>query len=499
MFTPPISRSSTSSRSSATAGYGVSSYGPSSPAPSSPSLASSLLSSSLGTSPLTNTLSSSVRRHSIYGTEDRIVLDLGSFYLKCGFSGEPRPRHILQVSGQVQDHQRTGACDEACRKEGLFSPLHDIAIEEEDLPRLEAALKHHLFRMYYQLLLTDPRQRKVIVCERPLWPMPLKKLLMRLLFDHFQVPSISFAPSHLLSLMTTGSTKGLVIDCGHLETTILPVFDARPLFPYVASTVRAGKFLSKRLRRLLLTYASVSTHGRPIVESMLTDEAVEEIKTRLLFASPFRPMRGASDNSGAGEDEDEDGMGDSGENWMRDTSAATDVEIRLRTSSGESLDLLIPGWVRERAAECLFDGDEDAPSITQIVLDTLLRLPIDLRMPMAENLLLAGGTAQLPNFQSRLHQDLIRTLQEDREVQGKYASLSALVDTLLFVDGRDEQIRVFQPSCRAWVGGSLVGAVKTNGPEVTRAQYDGTVPDWLASPPTPPSDGPGREEGAGER
>lgn len=35
------------------------------------------------------------RRHSIYGTEDRVVLDIGSLYIKCGFSGESSPRHLV--------------------------------------------------------------------------------------------------------------------------------------------------------------------------------------------------------------------------------------------------------------------------------------------------------------------------------------------------------------------------------------------------------------------
>ncbi|CAO3646643.1 unnamed protein product [Cunninghamella echinulata] len=35
------------------------------------------------------------RRHSIYGTEDRVVLDIGSLYIKCGFSGESYPRHLV--------------------------------------------------------------------------------------------------------------------------------------------------------------------------------------------------------------------------------------------------------------------------------------------------------------------------------------------------------------------------------------------------------------------
>lgn len=34
---------------------------------------------------------------SIYGIEERIVLDIGSCYLKCGFSGEARPRHFLPL------------------------------------------------------------------------------------------------------------------------------------------------------------------------------------------------------------------------------------------------------------------------------------------------------------------------------------------------------------------------------------------------------------------
>lgn len=46
------------------------------------------------------------RRHSIYGTEDRVVLDIGSLYIKCGFSGESSPRHLVPTwfnQGQSRD------------------------------------------------------------------------------------------------------------------------------------------------------------------------------------------------------------------------------------------------------------------------------------------------------------------------------------------------------------------------------------------------------------
>ncbi len=40
------------------------------------------------------------RRHSLYGTEDRIILDPGSRIWKVGFSGEGKPRGVFFAGGQ---------------------------------------------------------------------------------------------------------------------------------------------------------------------------------------------------------------------------------------------------------------------------------------------------------------------------------------------------------------------------------------------------------------
>lgn len=41
------------------------------------------------------------RRHSLYGTEDRIILDPGSRIWKVGFSGEGKPRDVFYAGGEV--------------------------------------------------------------------------------------------------------------------------------------------------------------------------------------------------------------------------------------------------------------------------------------------------------------------------------------------------------------------------------------------------------------
>lgn len=41
------------------------------------------------------------RRHSLYGIEDRIVIDPGSRIWKVGFSGEGKPRDVLYAGGDT--------------------------------------------------------------------------------------------------------------------------------------------------------------------------------------------------------------------------------------------------------------------------------------------------------------------------------------------------------------------------------------------------------------
>lgn len=188
----------------------------------------------LSTSPLSSLLSPlslSLRRHSIYGTEDRIVLDLGSLYTKIGFSGESHPRHILQLSSQLALHHGE-SCTESCR---LFSkvlplrqslhialhtgaaPLVSIASQDTnlaayfsrnaslcprktqfgtlfaidrrslDLELLADRLHHHFYHIFFRRLLADPRQRKVIFCESSLLPRAIKETIIRILIERFQV------------------------------------------------------------------------------------------------------------------------------------------------------------------------------------------------------------------------------------------------------------------------------------------------------------------------
>ncbi|KAG0241354.1 actin-domain-containing protein [Mortierella sp. GBAus27b] len=499
---------------------------------------------------------------SIYGIEERIVLDIGSCYIKCGFSGESRPRQFISmflseealddylglrpVHRQHFGHECSEICNEranqACRGDHPleYAELYELDFltkdnkalsEEKRLKILEERLSEYLHDVYFKHLLTDPKQRKVIICESPLAPLGLKQTIAKVLFEKLQAPSVSFTNSHLLALLTTGTTTGLVIDCGHLETSVLPIYASRPLTPLIQTTPRAGKFLSQHLKQLLRDKCPVSVADNPTElrvtpDRLLTSAFLETIKTRLLFASPL--LVNARDNIR------EEEMNDS----YRDMSTASEVHVEVWLEEQQARGIMaIPGWVRERASECLFQGDVDALSLTDVILEAVSKAPSDLRRPLISSMLLVGGTAQLPNLQNRLLQEIKRAIQ----TVPKWEKLKGLMDSVRFLDdltdedkaslstavgfvgggtgpsrsssamdldptgelvsasgssgnlaGRDTKEKksskekkayqssgkVFMPNCRSWIGGSLVGSLKVSGPEILRENFNGTVPDW---------------------
>lgn len=82
------------------------------------------------TTPATNRLNAShitqasphyttTRRHSLYGVEDRVVIDPGSRIWKVGFSGEGKPRDVFYTTGSTEALWKLGrTSDPQARAEG---------------------------------------------------------------------------------------------------------------------------------------------------------------------------------------------------------------------------------------------------------------------------------------------------------------------------------------------------------------------------------------------
>lgn len=192
-------------------------------------------------------------------------------------------------------------------------------------------------------------------------------------------------------------------------------------------------------------------------------------------------------------------------------STATDIHLRVIPPASQQLGtgrgtLIIPGWIRERAPEVLFEGgDVDESSVAEVLLETLLKVipsacfaihipserwnsqvPIDLRQTLVSSILVTGGTAMLPGFIPRLHAELLRAIgstalrprQEPTRsgrppppAYDRYATLRPLIPHIAILNNPTPQVSssspraaanagkapAFAPALMAWVGGSLAG------------------------------------------
>ncbi|CAG8508265.1 3806_t:CDS:2 [Racocetra fulgida] len=362
------------------------------------------------------------RRHSIYGTgEDRIVLDLGSLYIKAGFSGESRPRHIVPVfAGNMKTHwdpdfNGSGgvmkSCGEGCRTIGEFAELYDLEIGKcpDELDSLYDRLAHYLREIYFNRI-------------------------MRITDDAFKIEAT---------------------DC------------------------KTGRALTQRLKELISTYGSMiippSTHLEPVHAKYLTPAVLEDIKTRFIFVSPIT----VEATVGVAEKTLVEDM----EEKYSSVSSATEVSYPITISKNgrerQLGTLIIPSWIRERCAEVLFEGDEDESSIVGCALECLLKQRFAQEVLRALNkdrrFKPLSGLADHFEFLEDNGSGKVFVANCRAWVGGKVFQTNLRLNVILLLIIKHLLTEFYDTS------GSLIGSLKSTVVEITREKYTGQVPDWTTS------------------
>lgn len=137
------------------------------------------------------------RRHSLYGTEDRVVIDPGSRIWKVGFSGEGRPRDVFlaaKTGTSLWELSRARDPIERDEQDRLLEvnleTCFRFVFHRCVLLFFGELSEYHLSSIWCSSLLTDPKSRKVILIEHPLLPLYIKEVMARILFNNLQVCTI---------------------------------------------------------------------------------------------------------------------------------------------------------------------------------------------------------------------------------------------------------------------------------------------------------------------
>ncbi|GMR48400.1 hypothetical protein PMAYCL1PPCAC_18595, partial [Pristionchus mayeri] len=366
----------------------------------------------------------------IDGNKPAVVIEIGAQLTKIGFAGEFSPRNII----------RTEYIDESLLiQRDLFRDVDET--KRTSLSRLFHFFKH----IYFTHLLTVPRERRVLIVESLLTPSHIRRAITVVVLEMLEAPSILFAPSHLMATFPFNSNTALVVDLGWTEASAMPIAEGITMLSQWEAVDKGAKAVIKRLKELLEkdgVVEDVDGSRRPLSQGdwHVIHEAklLEDILVRGLFVT--RMSR--ADALRTGEKPDPE---------------PSEMILPMGTEM-----LVVPGYVRELAAEILFDSNsEDEPGLHEMIHNIIARCPLDLRKKLFSRLLIIGGLAHLPGLLPRLKAEIVR-LGEMRQLK-----TTETVGFYLMKKARME-------SWMAWLGGSMFGSLSD-----TLTHRSLTREDWM--------------------
>lgn len=289
----------------------------------------------------------------------------------------------------------------------------------------------------FSYLLVSPKDRKVSIVESVLTPTIIRECFAKVLFYHFEAASVLFLPLHLVAISTLAVDTALVVDLGYKEAIVIPVYSGvQVLNAWQAQPLAAEAVHDEIKSKLVLDGVN---------EDILSEKIIEDIKVRTCFVT--KQSRAIA--------------------YKTNEALKPCPEVEYPVQGTEMIK--IPGLLREQAFEVLFPEDNDHLGLPNIIIDAILKCPIDTRKELSENILLIGGTASVLGIKQRLRDELMKLIKSDFYKEKLYIS----------------EVKFHNPPSKpnftAWLGGSIYSATDLISNSITRENYlkNPLLPDWI--------------------
>jgi len=367
--------------------------------------------------------------------QEFIVLDNGTGYLKVGFSGEDAPRAALPTLiattavDEAKDNEKPVAVDAVAQKKSqafygdeaaalsgqtdkatLTRPIvrGDIQLTSPSKEQLEQ-LWEHAFR---NVLGVEQDELPVLIAD----PLPIgqnqypsRQWMTEIMFEKFKVKSLAIFKTSVLSLFSTGRTRGLVVESGEGLTQAVPVFEGYAIPHAIFKMDIAGQDITSRVQKMMEKEDGANFAGNKYVMQSLKEKVCS------IARDYHTAIKGAD-------------------------------QCDEETKSFELPDnkiIKVNQQIRLGAPEVLFgNGDKSAQSVQKICSEAIGTCDMDLQQDLVRSLVVAGGTSMLPGLKPRLRAELASLLPSEMARQ-----VDICVDS--------------QRKYAAWIGGSMFASLST--------------------------------------
>lgn len=351
-----------------------------------------------------------------------VILDIGSMFLKAGIGGDPYPsaieltdfkqkmsRNEIQIPphfeannpllseeqleffrNKLLGHEDTKKlCEIFTNDVHSFTSINTQIISKNN----ELVLSGKINNILCNKLIISPKELKVILIDSNL-SMVNKFKIIDILLNNIQVKSVYLIPEPILTVLGSNLTDGLVLNFNWELFTLHAVADLR--------------IIDKNTTELFHKFNGITLHYK-IIENLIelnTPDTNKLLKNPKLFEIIEIFITSAV--------------------FVR---AINDTEIYDSNQDFEIVDgVFIPNKLRYQIIEeCFFSENE----LSNLIMHTIKKSEIDLRKVFLQNIIFAGGIANIPGFKTRMIQELKNSLGE-QSVSGK-VSLGSWTGCSLYI------------------------------------------------------------------
>lgn len=307
-----------------------------------------------------------------------IIIDIGTSSIKAGLSGQEKPSLIFpnyfgemkysKSVGSWKDDDKKHIIGNDCNKYfgvvKLKYPLsHGIFNNSEDISSIFDYIYSNL-----DMSITEIKEHPVLIAEPLLNPQENRRNIAKVLFDTYKIEQIFFASQPILSLFSTSSTSGAVLESGDGVTQSCIIYEGYTIPGSFKRINLGGKEVTEYLQYLL------NKKGHELRNSdgfQITKKIKEELCE---ICSPENENK---------------------------------LEPKNYTLPDDSI--LEIGDERRLAPEILFNPlirEYEYPGIQEILAESINKTNVDLKLQLYGSILLSGGNTNIKGMKERIYKEI---------------------------------------------------------------------------------------------
>jgi actin-related protein len=311
-----------------------------------------------------------------------VVVDIGEASVKVGIAGDLAPRDTFptivgrekyqSVMVDTSDRVRSAYVgNDAQSMRGVLKIVYPLSRGQVmDWNAFYEVLNH----IFYNVLRLDMRYYPVIYSEPILNPPNLREHLAKVFFETYQMPAIAIFPSAVMALVNAGLSTGMVVEIGEGMAHIVPIHEGEVLNYAVNRLPLGGVDVNENLKNFLMQEGINLNYSAQ-------KEILRDIKEKLCYVA---------------------------EDLNTESQNAYKMNVRRPYTLPDGTVIQV-GTSRFMAPEILFTPGMlgyNTMSVTQAIIDSVSKVPPEIKRAMLGNIVLSGGSTKFPGFEKRLEREL---------------------------------------------------------------------------------------------